>query len=50
MKESSDTSNQDLHLAMDLYGMAIVDYLNGEREVAVLMHRDDGFTVRGSIG
>jgi hypothetical protein len=32
-------------LAMDLHGLAMIDYLNGEREAAVLMHRDDGFTV-----
>jgi SAM-dependent methyltransferase len=30
---------------MDLHGAAMIDYLNGEREAEVLMHRDDGFTV-----
>lgn len=29
---------------MDLHGMAMTDCLNGAREAAVLMHRDDGFT------
>ncbi len=29
---------------MDLHGMAMNDYLNGEPEAAVLMHRDNGLT------
>ncbi len=29
---------------MDLHGQALLDYLHGERETYVLLHRDDGFT------
>jgi len=35
---------EELQHAMDLHGMALLDYLNGEHQAAVLMHRDDGLT------
>lgn len=43
MKTPSPQSSSDRQLAMDLHGRAMIDLLNGERDAAVLMHRDDGF-------
>lgn len=43
MKETSTQPNEDIHMAMDLHGRAMLDYLNGRHDAAVIMHRDDGF-------
>jgi len=43
MNSSSPSKSRDSDVAMDLHGRAMIDLLNGERDAAVLMHRDDGF-------
>ena len=43
MNSSSPSKSRDSNVAMDLHGRAMIDLLNGERDAAVLMHRDDGF-------
>lgn len=37
-------ADEHLHVAMDLHGKAMLDYLNGRHDAAVIMHRDDGFS------
>lgn len=44
MNEAAQHAVGPLNEAMDVHGSAMLDYLNGERDAAVIMHRDDGFT------
>jgi hypothetical protein len=43
MKDTPIQSNSNIQLAMDLHGAAMLDYIDGQQDAAVIMHRDDGF-------
>ena len=43
MKDTPIQPDSNIQVAMDLHGRAMLDYIDGDREVAVIMHRDDGF-------
>lgn len=37
------SSDSTVRIAMDLHGLAMLHYLEGQRDVRVIMHREDGF-------
>lgn len=43
MENNPTKSGERIQLAMDLHGMAMLDYMTGSQDVAVIIHRDDGF-------